>query len=75
MGRVAAWSCRTPVRVHMVHAYAGHDAVPQPRRAAFRLVERVLALLTTHHVAGSAFIRDVGVRRRVFPPDRATVIH
>ncbi|WP_369132306.1 glycosyltransferase [Modestobacter sp. I12A-02662] len=75
MGRVAAWSCRTPVRVHMVHAFAGHDAVPQPQRTLFRLVERVLGLVTTHSVAGSAFIRDVGVRRRVLPPDRTSVIH
>jgi glycosyltransferase involved in cell wall biosynthesis len=75
MGRVAAWSCRTPVRVHMVHAYVSHDAVPQPKRAAFRLVERALGLITTHHVTGSAFIRDVGVRRRIVPADAVTVIH
>jgi glycosyltransferase involved in cell wall biosynthesis len=75
MGRVAAWSCRTPVRLHMVHAYAGHDAVPQPRRALFRAMERALDLVTTHYVAGSAFIREVGVQRRVFGPDHATVIH
>jgi glycosyltransferase involved in cell wall biosynthesis len=75
MGRVAAWSCRTPVRVHMLHAYAGHDGVPQPQRTAYRLVERALGLFTTHYVAGSAFIRDVGVRRHQFAPEDVTVIH
>ncbi|MGY1625149.1 glycosyltransferase family 4 protein [Geodermatophilus sp. SYSU D00965] len=75
MGRVAAWSAGTPVRVHMLHAYAGHAAVPQPRRSLFRAVERLLGLVTTHYVAGSAFIRDVGVRTRVIPASRTTVIH
>ncbi|MGY1594820.1 glycosyltransferase family 4 protein [Geodermatophilus sp. SYSU D00708] len=75
MGRVAAWSAGTPVRVHMLHAYAGHAAVPQPRRSLFRAVERLLGLFTTHYVAGSAFIRDVGVRNRVVPASRTTVIH
>ncbi|WP_448621626.1 glycosyltransferase family 4 protein [Geodermatophilus sp. URMC 65] len=75
MGRVAAWSCRTPVRLHMLHAFASHDAVPQPRRAVFRLVERLLDLATTHYVAGSAAIRDAGVRRRILAPEDVTVIH
>jgi glycosyltransferase involved in cell wall biosynthesis len=75
MGRVAAWSARTPVRVHMLHAYAGHAGVPQPKRSAYRLVERVLGLCTTHYVAGSRFIRDVGVRSRLFRPGKVTVIH
>ncbi|MGY1773982.1 glycosyltransferase [Blastococcus sp. SYSU D00813] len=74
MGRVAAWSAGTPVRVHMLHAYAGHDGVPQPRRSLFRLVERALGLVTTHYVAGSRFIRDVGVRNRLFRPEDVTVI-
>lgn len=74
MGRVAAWSAGTPVRVHMLHAYAGHDGVPQPRRSLFRLVERALGRVTTHYVAGSRFIRDVGVRNRLFRPEDVTVI-
>ncbi|MGK5111501.1 MULTISPECIES: glycosyltransferase [unclassified Geodermatophilus] len=74
MGRVAAWSCRTPVRVHMVHAFAGHDAVPQPRRTLFRLAERALDRITTHTVVGSVFMRDVGLRSRVLRPGRVTVI-
>jgi glycosyltransferase involved in cell wall biosynthesis len=74
MGRVAAWSAGTPVRVHMLHAYAGHAGVPQPRRSLFRLVERALGLFTTHYVAGSRFIRDVGVRHRLFRPEDVTVI-
>jgi glycosyltransferase involved in cell wall biosynthesis len=74
MGRVAAWSARTPVRVHMLHAYAGHAGVPQPKRSAYRMVERVLGLCTTHYVAGSRFIRDVGVRSRLFRPRKVTVI-
>ena len=52
-----------------------NNGVPQPKRSLYRLVERLLGLLTTHYVAGSRFIRDVGVRRRVFRPDRASVIH
>src|SRR5215218_1189201 len=74
MGRVAAWSARTPVRLHMLHAYAGHAGVPQPKRSLYRLVERGLGLLTTHYVAGSRFIRDVGVRNRLFRPEDVTVI-
>ncbi|MFW3169853.1 glycosyltransferase [Geodermatophilus sp. CPCC 206100] len=74
MGRVAAWTCRTPVRLHMVHAFAGHDAVPQPRRTLFRLAERVLDRLTTHTVVGSEFMRDLGLRRRLLRPGRVTVI-
>jgi glycosyltransferase involved in cell wall biosynthesis len=74
MGRVAAWSAGTPVRLHMLHAYAGHDGVPQPQRSLYRLVERALGLFTTHYVAGSRFIRDVGVRHRLFRPEDVTVI-
>jgi glycosyltransferase involved in cell wall biosynthesis len=74
MGRIAAWSARTPVRLHMLHAYAGHDGVPQPKRSLYRLVERALGLFTTHYVAGSRFIRDVGVRHRLFRPEDVTVI-
>ncbi|WP_236832790.1 glycosyltransferase [Blastococcus sp. KM273128] len=74
MGRVAAWSAGTPVRLHMLHAYAGHAGVPQPKRSLYRLVERVLGLVTTHYVAGSAFIRDVGVRNRLFRRADCTVI-
>ncbi|MGY1704736.1 glycosyltransferase family 4 protein [Geodermatophilus sp. SYSU D00697] len=74
MGRVAAWSCRTPVRLHMVHAFAGHDAVPQPRRSLFRVVERVLDRVTTHTVVGSVSMRDLGLRWRVLRPGRVTVI-
>ncbi|MGY1642716.1 glycosyltransferase [Geodermatophilus sp. SYSU D00703] len=74
MGRVAAWSAGTPVRLHMLHAYAGHAGVPQPKRSLYRLVERALGLLTTHYVAGSRFIRDVGVRARLFRAGDVTVI-
>jgi glycosyltransferase involved in cell wall biosynthesis len=74
MGRVAAWSCRTPVRLHMVHAFAGHDAVPQPRRTLFRLVERALDRITTHTVVGSGYMRDVGLRGQILRPGRVTVI-
>ncbi len=74
MGRVAAWSAGTPVRLHMLHAYAGHDGVPQPKRTVYRLVERALGPFTTHYVAGSQFIRDVGVRHRLFRPQDVTVI-
>ncbi|WP_236827228.1 MULTISPECIES: glycosyltransferase [unclassified Blastococcus] len=74
MGRVAAWSAGTPVRLHMLHAYAGHAGVRQPKRSLYRLVERVLGLVTTHYVAGSAFIRDVGVRNRLFRRADCTVI-
>jgi glycosyltransferase involved in cell wall biosynthesis len=74
MGRVAAWSARTPVRLHMLHAYAGHAGVPQPKRSLYRLVERLLGLFTTHYVAGSRFIRDVGVRNRLFRAEDVTVI-
>ncbi len=74
MGRVAAWSAGIPVRVHMLHAYAGHDGVPQPKRSLYRLVERLLGLVTSHYVAGSRFIRDVGVRHRLFGREDVTVI-
>jgi glycosyltransferase involved in cell wall biosynthesis len=74
MGRVAAWSARTPVRLHMLHAYAGHAGVPQPKRSLYRLVERLLGLFTTHYVAGSRFILDVGVRNRLFRAEDVTVI-
>ena len=74
MGRVAAWSAGTPLRVHMLHAFAGHDGVPQPKRSLYRLVERALGMFTTHYVAGSRFIRDTGVRHRLFRPEDVTVI-
>ena len=75
MGRIAAWSCRTPVRVHMAHAFAGHEQVPQPRRWVFRQAEKVLGLFTTHVVVGSAAMRAEGLRQGVLRAGGVTVIH
>ena len=75
MGRVAAWTCRTPVRLHMAHAFAGHEQVKQPWRGIFRLAERLLGLFTTHVVVGSAAMRDEGLRQGVLRRGGVSVIH
>jgi len=76
MGRIAAVTCRhRPLRLHMLHAYASHDEVPQPKRAAFRLFEMAIDKITNNYVAGSEFIKRVGTKRHIFKPSKTTVIH
>jgi len=76
MGRIAAITCwHRPLRLHMLHAYASHDEVPQPKRAVFRLFEMAIDKITSNYVAGSEFIKRVGVARHIFKPSKTTVIH
>jgi len=59
----------------MLHAYASHDDVPQPKRTAFRMFEMAIDKITNRYVAGSDFIKQVGVTRHIFKSAKTTVIH
>jgi len=75
IGRLAARHSGVPVIVHMIHAYACHPYVPQPKRWLYRQVERWLDRFTDHYIAGSDYIRTYGIVNRITPPEKITRIY
>jgi len=75
IGRLAAKQSGIPVTVHMIHAYASHPYVPQPKRWLYRQVERWLDRFTDHYIAGSDYIRTYGIENRIMPPEKITRIY
>jgi|YNPMSStandDraft_1061717.scaffolds.fasta_scaffold01204_7 glycosyltransferase involved in cell wall biosynthesis len=75
IGRLAARQSGIPVIVHMIHAYACHPYVRQPKRWLYRQVERWLDRFTDHYIAGSDYIRAYGIANRIMPPEKITRIY
>lgn len=75
LGRVLGWASGTPRRVYILHAFASHPHQPLLKRAVYRMVERAMDRFTTHYYAVSAAMRDFGVQARIFPAEKATVVH
>lgn len=75
IGRVAAKRADVPAVIHMIHAYAGHERIPQPKRKAYLMIERWLDRYTTHYVAGSDYIRTYGIDQSIMRPDKITRIY
>jgi glycosyltransferase involved in cell wall biosynthesis len=74
LGRFAARLEATPVVVHSIHGW-GFTPLQSPfRRSVYVLAERIAARWTTHFIAVSHANRRQGIERRLFPPDRCTVI-
>jgi len=75
LGRLAAWMTGVPRRVLFIHAFASHPHQPRPIRWAYGWVERALDPFTTHYYAVSEATRRFGVERRLFAPEKATVVY
>ncbi|CAG0935230.1 glycogen synthase [Thermoflexales bacterium] len=75
IGRMAAKRAGVPAVVHMIHAYAGHEQVPQPKRRLYLAIEKWLDRYTDHYVAGSDYIRAYGINNGIMCPDKITRIY
>ena len=73
VARVACWAARVPV-VWTVHGLGAHPGHAPWKRALLRVVEAMLDRVTDHYVAVSEDLRDEGVRRGIYRPERVTVI-
>lgn len=51
LGRLAAWSCGVPVRIHTFHGHVFHSYFSNVKTAIFKVIERFLALISTRIVA------------------------
>ncbi len=75
LGRLAAFLCRVPVRVHTFHGHVLEGYFSPPVSLAVRLIERVLAWGTTAIVCISPLQRaDLVERFEVVRPHKAHVI-
>jgi glycosyltransferase involved in cell wall biosynthesis len=59
----------------MLHAYASHPCVPQPKRWFYMQIEKWLDHFTDHYVAGSDSIRQYGIDHRIMHPNKITRIY
>jgi glycosyltransferase involved in cell wall biosynthesis len=58
IGRLAAFACRTPVRVHTFHGHVLHGYFGSFKSAVFAAVERALARITSRLVTPSERLAD-----------------
>ncbi|MDJ0836040.1 MAG: glycosyltransferase [Acidobacteriota bacterium] len=75
VGRVAAFLCRVPVRVHTFHGHVFHGYFSRPVTIAYIWIEKILAALSTRIVTISpAQEYDLTRRYKVVPARKNTVI-
>ena len=75
IGRLAAFLCRVPIRVHTFHGHTFHGYFSDLVTYGFILVERVLAMLSHRIIAISPRQReDLTKRFRVIPHRKCTVV-
>jgi glycosyltransferase involved in cell wall biosynthesis len=74
LGRLAAWMLGVPVIVHTFHGHVLHSYFGNFRSALFRLIERVLAHLTTRIIAVSDNVKQDLMLYHIAPPGKIAVI-
>lgn len=74
LGRLAAFICRVPVRVHTFHGHVFHGYFSRPKSAIFVCIERFLGLLTHRIIAVSPRVKEDLVRYKIASPDKIQVI-
>lgn len=74
LGRLAAHRERVSVVIHSIHGFGFGKHQSWPVRRAFLTAERLAARWTHHFIAVSHENLDEGVRLRIFPASRASVI-
>jgi glycosyltransferase involved in cell wall biosynthesis len=74
LGRWAARAAGAEIIVHSIHGFGFTPAQSPPVRLAYLLLERITAPLTTHFIAVSGSNLEEGVRRRLFPRERVSLI-
>lgn len=74
LGRLAARREGVPIAIHSIHGFGFGPHQPAPVRFAFLAAERLAARWTTAFVAVSRRNLEDGIRLRLFPASRATLI-
>ena len=75
LGRLAAFVCRVPIRVHTFHGHVFHGYFSPLKTKCFIWLERILTLLSTRIIAISeAQKRDLTQKYRVVSPAKCQVI-
>lgn len=75
LGRFAAWRARNPAfRVHAPHSFAFEMDLPPSRKWLFLNAERIAGRLTHLLVCTCDGEREIAVRNRIVPPNRAAVV-
>lgn len=74
IGRVTAALEGVPNRVHVLHVYASRPYQNELKRQVFRVIERLLDLVTTRYVAVSQAAMRHGVDNGILRPEKVDVI-
>ncbi|MET9734057.1 glycosyltransferase family 4 protein [Streptomyces sp. NPDC006458] len=74
LGRIAARLCHTPVVVHTFHGFSFHPSQSRPRRAVYRVLERVTRRCTHRFLAVSPRVARQAVEERLAPPGLVRVV-
>lgn len=75
LARVAAKMAGVPVSIFIIQLYASHDYVRPVKRRLYLWIERVMDWLTDHYVAVSSAMKEEGLRKRIVPQEKVSVIY
>ncbi|NUR57871.1 MAG: glycosyltransferase family 4 protein [Catenulispora sp.] len=73
LGRLAAWSTRTPVIIHTFHGFSFHDRMPSLKRGIYLLLERSVRPMTDTFLAVAPRIAAEAVQTRLARPGSVRV--
>ncbi|NUP50587.1 MAG: glycosyltransferase [Catenulispora sp.] len=73
LGRLAAWSTRTPVIIHTFHGFSFHDHMPSLKRGMYLLLERSVRPMTDTFLAVAPRVAAEAVQTRLARPGSVRV--
>jgi glycosyltransferase involved in cell wall biosynthesis len=73
LGRLAAWLCRTPVIIHTIHSFPGHDFMSRRRRRFYLVLERLVRPMTDWFLAVAPTVARGAVEMRLAPAGAISV--
>jgi glycosyltransferase involved in cell wall biosynthesis len=73
LGRLAAWSCRTPVVLHTFHAFSVHDFMSRRKRQAYLAIERIARRWAHGYIAVAPRVARESVELRLARPGSVSV--
>ena len=74
LGRVAAWSCRTP-NFFTAHGWSFEEGIPVVRRNIGLVLEKIAGRISSHIIAVAHSERQFGLDNGVCPPSKMSTVH
>lgn len=74
LGRLAAKICGIK-SIFTVHGWAFTDGVPHRTAQIYRVLERLMAKITTHIITVSQYDKDLALKYNIAPSEQMTVVH